>query len=269
MKDYISKEQLNELFFNMRRYNESNAIIFQTCYIYGQKISTILNLHKKDINIDQKLINFNGNEYKLHEDIKKYFTYLETLNMDDYVFVTDMSKGIKYYNQNLNRYLANFIDSMNEKLPWTCPQLRSNDFRRLRGQHLYLDGVDVSVIQDLFNTNLQRTKNIINYNELYTVRFPCTNINTVFKDYTDLNLYYDNNHESSCVFIVCKDNKNIVIGYDVTHEELVLLDNPYCVDLRDYGFDKVFNWTLDTVHSLDLKLSEGMYCYHDGFKIMK
>ena len=223
----LEKTKLNELLYYIREDHFKNSLILQLIYAYGRNASEIFNLKPEDINLTDNTITFDITTKKiaypllptLTDDLMGYI-YDQEIQEEDFIFRRpdeDMPIAIK----KLNYYLDRTVDSLNRSIEFNAPKLTSKDFKFLRGQHLFLDGADLHTIHELYsNSNIQSTKKNIEYNKLLELKFPCNNLNTVFQEYTDFNLYYDNRFDETSLFTVTDDKDNIII--EINHEENII-----------------------------------------------
>lgn len=225
----VSKEMLNELLRYISMDNQKYGLIFKITYIYGRNIGEVLKLRKRDVDLKHNALDFmlptESISFMLHSDIKDdLIEYINSKELDemDYIFIKEdkeydvSSKDINMYSKKLNVYLTNMIRELNKNVfVKHCPSLVNRDFKNLRGQHLFIDGADIKTVNELYrNKNIQSTKDNIDYKNLMKLRFPCDNVNKIFHEFTDLNVYADRKFDNCDLFTVCNDKKSMVIEYD-------------------------------------------------------
>ncbi len=214
----LTKEKLNEFLYYLSTDNPKNTLIFKLGYIYGKNMREVLILKPTDINIEKETITFNTYSEKVTYPLTKTlldellgYIYDNELKPDDYIFKNKNQKieqGIK----RLNEYLHATVMSLNKILDLNLPEITTKDFKILRGQHLYLEGVDLHTVHELIGgTNIKVTKNVINFKELHKLRFPCNNIDEVFTDYTDIEVLYEEGFHDSELYTVSSIDDNIII----------------------------------------------------------
>lgn len=269
----ISKEMLNELFKYISDDNFKYGLIFKITYVYGRSIGEVLRLKKGDVDFRHMTVDFSlpteNVSFILHEsisgDLERYVKG-KSLGDSDYIFISDDDK-VNVYTQKLNYYLKSFITDLNRNvLSWHCPSLVNRDFMKLRGVHLFEDGADVKVINELYrNKNIQSTKDSIGYNELRKERFPCDSLKKVFMDFTDLDVFNDVHFQSNCLFTVCDDeNHSLVLEYDYDTGVVNLLG-----DEGSELYYRVSSLDYDVLFDCVRGLGTGNYRYVDGLKFIK
>ncbi|KZX14648.1 phage integrase family protein [Methanobrevibacter cuticularis] len=116
-----------------------------------------------DIDFDKKEITFDLAKKKeatkltliLPDDIAKEIAKQIDENnktSDNYLFVENDAK-IDGFLRNMRTYLERNSNKLIKTLAEKEMTLNTHDFRRLRGQHLYLAGHDLEVIQSLYSHN--------------------------------------------------------------------------------------------------------------------
>ena len=237
----VDKKLLNELLYYIALDNRKYGLIFKLVYVYGRKIHEVLKL--KVCDVDKNTIEFElpteRFNFVLYDGLKKpLFDYIEEkeLGRSDYIFITD-ERDINNYSKGLNYYLKSKINELNKTvLSKKCPLLVNTDFKYLRGQHLFLDGVNIKVINELYrNKNIQTTKNNISYDDLVLYRDRCNNVEKIIKDCTDLRVFHDTRFDERDIFLVrdegCGDE--VIFEYDYLHGVVnwVEVSNPNLVSV--------------------------------------
>ncbi len=138
-------------------------LFYKLQYFYGRRSKEIAELKISDIDFDKKEITFDlakkKQETKLNlilpDDLAiELKQYIEDKNktIDDYLFVENNAK-IDGFKRNIRTYLERNSDKLIKGLTKKDITLATHDFRRLRGQHLYLAGNDLEIIQSLYAHN--------------------------------------------------------------------------------------------------------------------
>lgn len=228
-----TKEKLNEIFYYIEEDNFKYNIVIKLAYIYGRNITEVLNLRKKDINLEAMEILFTTNTENiifpiietLQEPLTDYINNYRKFKNDDLLF-RDKNYRVETEVKKLNYYLDQTITSLNKILETNYPKLTTSDFKVLRGQHLFLDGAELHVINDLYhNKNITSTRRYLDYDNLLKLKFPCTNLEELLEDYTDLEIYYDNSYQKLELVTVIDDTENIVIELDYPSNSVSVICN--------------------------------------------
>lgn len=240
----LSKTETNEILKYIREDNEVFGLLFDLIYIYARNVTEVSTIRKKDINLEDNTILFNINQnntegiFPIHKDIKKRLCkFMET--DEEYIF-----KGyIPVHNPTgvLNDYLAknnqkfkNLLYKNNVNL-----SLSTIDFKILRGQHLFQDGVDVESIHRLYHyKNLNSTKRIINYHGL--IQHKDVDIDSLFNDYTDVNLFKVDEYKMYNQYYCSLDDKECIVVLDkITGEIMFNGDNSIKKIIHDFNFSSI------------------------------
>ena len=138
-------------------------LFYKLQYFYGRKSQKIAILKVNDIDFDKKEITFDLSKKKqetkltltmlgdIAKDIKKQIADNET-DENSFVFVDNKEK-IDGFKRNMRTYLERNSYKLINDLTGKNITLNTHDFRRLRGQHLYLSGYDLEIIQSLYSHN--------------------------------------------------------------------------------------------------------------------
>ena len=244
----LNKEQLNELLYYITYDDFKNSLIFKLQYIYGRNAREVLELKVKDIDLTYETITFTTPttpvKFPLNQNISEDligYIYDQELKNNDYVFKTPAGESTEMFIKRLNYYLDTTVTSLNKTLELDYPKITTKDFKILRGQHLFLDGVKIQTIHELYhNTNMKSTKTNINYQELKKLQYTCNNVDEIFQNLTDLNLYYDKHFEETEIFTVSDDKGSIIIEIDYPAGEVNIIsdeDNPLNQKLQLINMD--------------------------------
>lgn len=226
----LDKLKFNELLYYIHEDNYKNYLILKMIYTYGRNASEIFNLQTKDVNVTENNITFHiptGTvTYPLveavHDELVGYIYDME-LDTEDYLF-RGSDEAMEIVIKKLNYFLDRTVDTLNKTIEFNCPKLTTKDFKILRGQHLFLDGATLHTIHDLYkNSNIQSTKNNIEYNSLLALKFPCNTLDKVFNDFTDFNIYNDDRFDDTDIFTVGDETDNIIIELDYVEQTINLI----------------------------------------------
>ena len=163
--------------------NFDYGLVYELMYIYGKRVSEVYNLHSSDIDLNNKSITFKIDnayvEYPLLANVEEHLTEHLNNHSEGYLF-KHIALDMDNFASKLNYYLKRFDDYCNV-------HITPRDFKRLRGQHLILDGVSVNIVQSLFcGKDICSTKRFLNYNGLIGVNEGIDSLDCVFSDFTDV-----------------------------------------------------------------------------------
>lgn len=214
----MKKTEINQLFKLLTEENPEYALIYKLIYIYARQTKELLQLQKQDINIKKNTITFKINNkeviFPIAKDIQdELFDLIKPLKQKDYIFIYDKKESDKFSN-NLYRHLNRRIIKFNRHYYFDCNKLSLTELRKLRGQHLFLDGVDLTTIQKLLqHKNITDLKDFIEYYEIINIKFPGSSIDSLFDDYTNLNIFPIENYNTDEIYtaIDMKGNECTVI----------------------------------------------------------
>ena len=233
----LNKQQTNELLRIIKQEEPTYALALTIQYIYGRNIGEVYNLKHEDIDTVNETITFtmNGDRltYKVHPQIMKDL-YDLTEEQKEYIF-QEGKKPIHTIKDGINYYLHRKGGLLNTIPYMKNLRLTTKSFKRLRGQHLYQDGVSLKTIHELFhNTNIEGTKRTIQYNELKELLHQ-ENIDDIIAetnmeiyaepDFNNNPIFYTTNHEHEAIIEITKKDNYKCIG----DEELVdyLMDDDF------------------------------------------
>lgn len=152
-------------------------LFYKLQYFYGRRSQEIAILKVGDIDFDKKEIKFDLAKKKqdtilnltLPEDIFNEIRKIIEDNSkteNDYIFVDNENK-IDGFKRNMRTYLERNSNKIIKQLINKNITLNTHDFRRLRGQHLYLAGNDLEIIQSLYAHNsLDQTLDYLQIHEI-------------------------------------------------------------------------------------------------------
>ena len=273
----LDKQECNSVLEYISTIDEEMGLFLKIIYVYGRKVSEISKLKVKDIDVKHGLIDFRLGKNKtcsfgLVSDVKDS-VYEQIKDLDSEEFIFSFNSG------DVNRKVSRFLDSVVKKINLSnmgvinrhCPSLNGFDFRRLRGQHLFIDGVSLALINMVYLfEDRDSVRNLIKYDELCVALSNCSSIDVLMRDtrFTDLNVFHDteyHNVDSVVLFTVsCGGVSCVVFEYDCIDSTVSVLEgsDESIVKFVD-GLDKSF---FDDVLC---HLSNGDYKIIDGFKIVK
>ena len=189
----LDKYQLNKYFKELKKENPEYTLLLKVAYIYGKNIEEVTELKKENIKQNTITIKQKQNILKYTYPITQEFkTELQTTLTPDnegYLFSlhnhTQPSTQINEFLKKVNRkiYRQHYIK---------VPHITSRDFKRLRGQHLILDGATINLVRHLYgNTNTRITRKFLQIDDLLQEAGRPNSIEDIIENHTDLNLFYD------------------------------------------------------------------------------
>lgn len=208
----LDKYELNKYIHKLSEYNNKYYLILKMAYTYGVNISEIATLKKT--HITDEVICFHTQyktlKYQLIAGLKKELNdYINTLSEDkEYLFIEDDADDIKSETRRLSRNTTEFIITTNRDIKKnyniTVPYLNVKDFKRLRGQHLILDGVPFETVHRLYhNSNKQNTRRFLHYDDLLNqMKVYEDDINETLQAHTDFDLYYDRSVDETQIYSI-------------------------------------------------------------------
>ena len=260
----LTKTELNELLDVMKEDEPNYGLILKLQYIYGRNISEVYSLTKNDINQKEDTIKFimNGDEltYQVHDEIKEQLYELVDTSDKNYIF-QEGERPLSNVKDGINYYLHKKTETLNELPFLEGLRLTTKDFKALRGQHLYQDGVPIKLIHELYhNTNTDGTKKTIRYEELKELLY-CDTVEEIIED-TCLQVFTDHSFNRNPLYYITDSEE---------HEAILEVKED---TLSFYGSDDL----KDVLNKLDseelLKLlnhvkSPGDYVYYNNLKFLK
>ncbi|GLI11557.1 hypothetical protein MARBORIA2_06470 [Methanobrevibacter arboriphilus] len=158
----LTKEEIILLLYRIREDPKhfEKYLFYKLQYFYARRSQEIATLKVSDINFITNEIIFNIAKKKqdtklklaiikdIDKDIEKIIVN-KKLGDNDYLFIKDSNE------ENFKRNMRTYLERNSEKLINQITNknnisLNTHDFRRLRGQHLYLDGNNIEIIQKLY-----------------------------------------------------------------------------------------------------------------------
>jgi len=158
----LNKEEIILLLYKIKEDPKhfEKYVFYKLQYFYARRSHEIATLKVNDINFITNEITFHIAKKKektkltlamikdIDKDLKKIIENKQ-LNDNDYLFIKDSNE------ENFKRNMRTYLERNSSKLINTVTNkenisLNTHDFRRLRGQHLYLSGNNIEVIQKLY-----------------------------------------------------------------------------------------------------------------------
>ncbi|MEA4957988.1 hypothetical protein SDC9_21219 [bioreactor metagenome] len=161
----LNKEEISLFLHKVKEDKKhfNKYLFYKLQYFYGRRSQEIATLKTTDIDFDKKEIIFDLAKKKqdikltliLPDDIAKDIKQEignNSKSSECYIFVDSESK-IDGFKRNMRTYLERNSNKILKQLTEKDITLATHDFRRLRGQHLYLAGNDLEIIQSLYAHN--------------------------------------------------------------------------------------------------------------------
>lgn len=220
--NYLTKTETNELLKAIKNDNKEYSVIFKLMYIYGKDFKQIIELQWSDVN--SNTIKFKGEEFPLSNE--NYNLLKEVNKSDKYIFFNkkeqeDIHENVNIYRKRLIYYFNNTIKQLNLSSRVKYSGLSLTDLRRLRGQHLIIDGVDLNIVMQLYQQKPNaRTqfKKYLHYDELYKIQTNnhCETMQDIFQTkYTDLDIFEVKDLNNYNQYIVTNMKESTLILLDV------------------------------------------------------
>jgi len=180
----LKKEEINLFLHKIKEDPKhfNKYLFYKLQYFYGRRSQEIATLKMSDINFNKKEITFELAKKKqdtkltlimpddIAKEIKQQFeknaktkndeisneikqeSENDTKTQEDYIFIENRAKNDGFL-RNMRTYLERNSNKLIKGLTDKDINLNTHDFRRLRGQHLYLAGNDLEIIQSLYAHN--------------------------------------------------------------------------------------------------------------------
>lgn len=180
----LKKEEINLFLHKVKEDPKhfNKYLFYKLQYFYGRRSQEIANLKISDIDFDKKEITFDLAKKKqdteltlimpddIANEIKQQFEKNINAKYEDianeieqklendeevpeyYIFVGNSAK-IDGFKRNMRTFLERNSKKLIKGLTEKEITLNTHDFRRLRGQHLYISGNDLEIIQSLYAHN--------------------------------------------------------------------------------------------------------------------
>ena len=254
----LDKYQTNELLKRIGEDNYIYGVILKITYLYARSIGEVGELQRKDIDFDNDTINFqifnNDREkvkYPICKDIYNDLQHItEDKQSEEYIFdeYIDHTK-IRAW---LNIYFYNKCPELTDLDFLKGVVLTTQDFRILRGQHLFLDGVDIKTINQLYqHKNMNSTKNLIKYDELKRKEITT---DMILDEYTDLNLYRNWEYHNYVTFYCTYQKEEALIELDTGLKEVIFLEGSNIIIDKLNSYNHLVDDLLKLTHGGDYKI---------------
>ncbi|TLT01302.1 tyrosine-type recombinase/integrase [Aliarcobacter cibarius] len=146
---FLTKEEI-EILYKKSKNNENDFLFFKIALNTGARFSTILNIHKKDIDFTHNFLTLkdfkNNSTYKafLTDEIKALLeNKTKNLSLNDKIFTTNPEKRLREF---LNELFNNGINSDDRK-----NKVVIHTLRHTFASHLAINGTPIFTIQKLMN----------------------------------------------------------------------------------------------------------------------
>lgn len=260
----LTQQETNELLKVIMEEEPIYGLILSLQYLYGRNVSEIYNLRQFDVDQEKDTITFimNGDEltYPVHEDIKQllYQVVEESSNINIF---QEGNRPLSNIKDGINYYLHKKTDVLKDLEFLEGLRLTTKDFKALRGQHLYMDGVPLKTIHELYhNTNIDGTKKTICYEELKKLYGKDDVLSII--DSTCLNIYTEHNFNSNPLFYVTKDDEEALLEIKEDNS-FSFYGDEFLKNLFDEIDVSKLNKTLKHIQV------PGDYTYYNGIKFLK
>lgn len=228
----LTKGETNELLNKVSEDNYIYGLIFKLIYLYGKDGITILGLKWDNIDFKNQNIRLKGDDYPLSDFIIADLLRLQKDTQNEYLFLedtNDVDKSIDILRKRLRYYLNNNVKRLDVNHKIKHVALSITDLRRLRGQHLFLDGVNLKLIMELYQQHdgtSTQFKRYLEYNDLMEKKFPCKDMSDLFNAYTELGIFdFESDLDRVLSFAVSYEDLDFVIsiskeGLDFVGEDI-------------------------------------------------
>ena len=167
----LSKAEIEEIFnyLDNTKLHGDKSLFYKMQYYYARRSEEITVLRVKDIDFDLNRITFNiakkkdktVKQLKLIPVVKDHLhSYIEekALAPDDFIFIDvdpeateeEIKSKKDSFKRKLRKYLERNSCKITRELFNKNIKLNTHDFRRLRGQHMYLAGAKIEHLQELY-----------------------------------------------------------------------------------------------------------------------
>ena len=215
----LTKGETNDLLYAVGKDNFKMGIILKLIYIYGKEGKAVLTMKWNQIDFNANTISFKDHPFPLTRDLRDEL--LEFKSEGEYLFLEGTTEesfenDIDILRKRIRYYLDNTVKRLDVDHKIRHSGLSITDLKRLRGQHLLFDGVDISIVMDLYcqkkGTSTQ-FKKYLEYDALMDELHPCKNVNNVLSDYTDLNIGdFDSPSKNLNFFVSDSDGETFTVN---------------------------------------------------------
>lgn len=157
----LTENQVKEFFAYVGKdyKHQAKALFYQLQYYYGRRSEEIVRLRVCDIDFERNRITFpvakkrdkeaSINLVLLPQVADALAELAQGKGDEDYLFIEDESKK-DAYKRTVRRYLERNSFDITKELFGIGVSLNTHDFRRMRGQHIYLQGGKLEHIQKMY-----------------------------------------------------------------------------------------------------------------------
>lgn len=196
----LDKYQLNKYLYKLKEYDETYYIILKLCYIYGKNTEEITPLKREDIKYP--IIQLNSkpqSEYPLPLELRDELeNYIKEHVASDEEQIFPEVLALDNHHVTINEFLRKTNRKIEKKYYVKLPSLTTRDFKRLRGQHLILDGVTVQLVRRLYNnSNTNITRKFLQLDNLLSENNKPVQPDDIINYYTDMNVFWDKNYNEN------------------------------------------------------------------------
>lgn len=220
---YLTITETNELIHKVTEDNFIYGTIIKLMYLYGKEFKYIIRLKKTDVT--EESITFRSEQFPLKKEDYNALKKISEYSTNEYIFLgysfEDIEEATNLYRKKVIYYFTQNLKSLNLPTRIKYGGLSLTDIRRLRGQHLILNGVDLKVVMDLYQQKPNaRTqfKKYLQYDELYKISSEkhCNTIEDIFQYCTDTDIFQLEDFKNNNQYIVTnmKESTLILLDYD-------------------------------------------------------
>ena len=206
----LTKYELNKYFKEIKKEDNENYLILKLAYIYGKNVDEILTIQKKNINLKENTITIPARieqTYPIAEELKQELKeHINNITTQQHIF--KLHDEEKY-----NTYLNEFVKKVNRRIyreyQIKIPHFTVREFKRLRGQHLILDGATFNTIRKFYgNSNTKITQSFLQLEDLLIDNNKPVDKDDIINNFTDTNIYYDNEFKIKQILIFVNGDKH-------------------------------------------------------------
>ena len=251
----ISKLEVNEILYHISIQKPDVGTALKTLYIYGTNMKILYDLKVKDIDFEENTIQLYSKQHEkkitrpLDIDLKDELIeliYSNNLGPEDYA-LHEPEQKVNAWTQKFNRYIRLAIRDLNNTKDYNLPKLTTREFKILRGQHLFIDGVPVKIIREILDHDSENfTRKLLQTAELNEQYYSKITADKVFSDYTDINVFTNECLEPDLeLYTVMSYNAQVLLEYYPGINK---------VELRDLYEDESLAYNEKAVRDLKLQL---------------
>lgn len=262
----LNKQQTNETLKVIGEEEPRYGLALTIQYIYGRNISEVYNLQTTDIDKEEETITFimNNNKitHKIHPQIKQEL-YKLVDETTGYIF-QEGKRPLTTFKDGINYYLHKKTGRLNTLTYLDGLRLTTKEFKRLRGQHLYQDGVPIKTIHELYNnTNMEGTKKTIRYHELKPLIYK-EDVEEIIAE-ANMEIYEEPDFNDNPIFYAINNDKKEAIIELTSDEEMEVIGDE---ELVEYLTNEEFP-TKNLINKLNPVHRIGDYIIYDNIKFLR